>query len=62
MNDQNKNNIRITGHSPQDAHKDEPKSESKFDLATIKKPLIFFLMAIVCAGCLYLIFKPKEQK
>lgn len=28
----------------------------------IKKPLIYFLMAAVCAGCFYLIFKPKENK
>lgn len=28
----------------------------------IKKPLIYFLMAAVCMGCFYLIFKPKENK
>ena len=28
----------------------------------IKKPLIYFLMAVVCAGCFYLIFKPKDDK
>ncbi|MBF6643944.1 MULTISPECIES: conjugative transposon protein TraM [Chryseobacterium] len=61
MNEQNRNSIRITGHTPGSPNKDEPKSEQKLDLSTLKKPLIFFLMALVCAGCLYLIFKPKEQ-
>lgn len=28
----------------------------------MKKPLIYFLMAAVCVGCFYLIFKPKEDK
>lgn len=28
----------------------------------IKKPLIYFLMAVVCAGCFYFIFKPKDDK
>ncbi|RZM19092.1 MAG: conjugative transposon protein TraM [Pedobacter sp.] len=27
-----------------------------------RKPVIYFLMAAVCVGCLYLIFKPKPQK
>lgn len=62
MNDQNKNSIKITGHHPDTMNKDEPKSKPKLELSTMKKPLIFFLMALVCAGCLYLIFKPKDQK
>ncbi|MEZ0184618.1 conjugative transposon protein TraM, partial [Flavobacterium oncorhynchi] len=28
----------------------------------IRKPLIFGLMGIVCAGCLYLIFSPSQKK
>jgi len=28
----------------------------------IKKPLIYLLMVTVCAGCFYLIFKPKDNK
>ncbi|ATL48944.1 conjugative transposon protein TraM [Chitinophaga caeni] len=28
----------------------------------LKKPLIFVLMTVVCAGCLYLIFQPGDQE
>jgi conjugative transposon TraM protein len=33
----------------------------KEQLEKLKKPLIYFLMAVVCAGFLYLIFKPTEK-
>ncbi|MCS3869504.1 conjugative transposon TraM protein [Chryseobacterium ginsenosidimutans] len=28
----------------------------------VKRPMIYFLMTAVCAGCFYLIFKPKDNK
>lgn len=59
MKDSNK--IKIT--QSESSHL-EPESQSLQTLRweRIKKPLIYFLMAVVCAGCLYLIFKPKENK
>ena len=42
----------------------EPDSQGLHNLRwnSIKKPIIYLLMAAVCAGCLYLIFKPKDNK
>jgi len=39
-----------------------PQQGNKLNKEQLKKPLIFTLMAIVCAGCLYLIFKPSGAK
>lgn len=41
----------------------EPESQGLQNLRweRIKKPLIYLLMAAVCAGCFYLIFKPKDN-
>lgn len=53
--------IKITeGDSPQLER--ESKGLQNIQLERIKKPLIYFLMAAVCAGCFYLIFKPKDDK
>lgn len=60
MNSENRNNIRITeGRSPVDA-----KEQQLRPIATLekfKKPLIYFLMVIVCVACIYLIFKHKDK-
>ncbi|SHM23185.1 Bacteroides conjugative transposon TraM protein [Chryseobacterium carnipullorum] len=53
--------IKITeGDSPQLER--ESKGLQNIQLERVKKPLIYFLMAAVCAGCFYLIFKPKDDK
>lgn len=59
MKDSNK--IKIT---ESDSPHLEPESQGLQNLRweRIKKPLIYLLMAAVCAGCFYLIFKPKENK
>ncbi|MDR6460489.1 conjugative transposon TraM protein [Chryseobacterium vietnamense] len=57
MKDQNSSNIRVT----EGDKNDEPKNR-KLTIDQLKKPVICFLMTIVCAGCLYLIFNPKEEK
>lgn len=61
MNNENKNKIRlIEGNSDRMANEEQSLSNlQRFE--KFKKPLIYFLMAVVCAGCLYLIFKPKDK-
>ncbi len=59
MKDSNK--IKITEGESQERER-EAEGLQKFPLERFKKPIIYFLMAVVCAGCLYLIFKPKENK
>lgn len=61
MNNENRTQIRLTeGNSDRMANEEQSLSNlQRFE--KFKKPLIYFLMAIVCAGCLYLIFKPKEK-
>ncbi|MCX8524579.1 conjugative transposon protein TraM [Chryseobacterium formosus] len=61
MNNENRNQIRLTeGNSDRMANEEQSFSNlQRFE--KFKKPLIYFLMAVVCAGCLYLIFKPKEK-
>ena len=62
MNDHNKNSIRITEHNTSNQSKDKVKSDDGLGMVQIRKPLIFFLMALVCVGCLYLIFRPGDKK
>ncbi|MDQ0781397.1 conjugative transposon protein TraM [Chryseobacterium sp. W4I1] len=53
-------NIKITENDlPQNSHEvgDFPKAQWE----RLKKPVIYFLMAVVCASCIYLIFKPKSN-
>jgi len=59
MKDSNK--IKIT---ESDSPHLEPESQDLQNLRweRIKKPLIYLLMAAICAGCFYLIFKPKDNK
>lgn len=59
MKDSNK--IKVTEGESQEREK-EAEILQKFPLERFKKPIIYFLMAVVCAGCLYLIFKPNEDK
>lgn len=61
MKDQNTTQVRVTeGNSGLSSNNQLPESR-KEQLEKLKKPLTYFLMAVVCAGCLYLIFKPKEK-
>lgn len=59
MKDSNK--IKITEGESQEREK-EAEGLQKFPVERFKKPIIYFLMAVVCVGCLYLIFKPNEDK
>ncbi|MCD9855748.1 conjugative transposon protein TraM [Epilithonimonas sp. JDS] len=59
MRDSNK--IKITeGDSPQLEQGLQGLQNVKWE--HIKKPLIYLLMAAICAGCFYLIFRPKDNK
>lgn len=59
MKDANK--IKITeGDSPQLEQGLQGLQNIKWD--SIKKPLIYLLMAAICAGCFYLVFRPKDNK
>lgn len=61
MRDQNNNSIRVTeGHS-ETAVQNESEDQ-KLNFEKLKKPIIYFLMGLVCLGCLYLIFKPGNEK
>lgn len=59
MKDSNK--IKVTEGESQEQER-EAEGLQKFPVERFKKPIIYFLMAIVCVGCLYLIFKPNEDK
>ncbi|WP_336715535.1 conjugative transposon protein TraM [Chryseobacterium mucoviscidosis] len=59
MKDSNK--IKVTEGESQEQER-EAEGLQKFPVERFKKPIIYFLMAVVCAGCLYLIFKPNDNK
>lgn len=61
MKDSNTTQVRITEGSSDSLSTNDVQENRKLQLEKLKKPLIYFLMAIVCGGCLYLIFKPKEK-
>lgn len=61
MGNKNSNSIRVTEGNPGSSDSIENQNP-KLKFENLKKPLIYFLMALVCAGCLYLIFKPKDNK
>ncbi|MCU7618449.1 conjugative transposon protein TraM [Chryseobacterium sp. PBS4-4] len=61
MKDQNTTQVRVTEGSSGLSSNNELHESRKEQLEKLKKPLIYFLMAVVFAGCLYLIFKPKEK-
>lgn len=59
MKDSNK--IKITESDSPHLEK-ESQDPQNLHWERIKKPLIYLLMVAVCAGCFYLIFKPKDNK
>lgn len=61
MKDSNTTQVRITEGSSDSSLSNDVQESKKLQLEKLKKPIIYFLMAIVCGGCLYLIFKPKEK-
>lgn len=61
MKDSNTTQVRITEGSSDTSVSNDVQENRKLQREKLKKPIIYFLMAIVCAGCLYLIFKPKEK-
>lgn len=60
-NENKKSVVRITEGSPKETA-DVLQNGTQSNKEKLKKPLIFGLMAIVFAGCMYLIFKPSEDK
>ncbi|AZA85447.1 conjugative transposon protein TraM [Chryseobacterium shandongense] len=61
MNNENRTQIRITEGDIDRVANEEQTLNNLQRLEKFKKPIIYFLMAVVCAGCLYLIFKPKDK-
>ncbi|MGO1672212.1 MAG: conjugative transposon protein TraM [Sphingobacterium sp.] len=60
-NENKKSVVRVTGGSPKETA-DVLQNGTQNNKEKLKKPLIFGLMAIVFVGCMYLIFKPSEDK
>lgn len=59
--DNKKTVVRVTEGNPKDTTSAfENNTQNKMD--KLKKPLIFGLMGVVFLGCIYLIFKPSEDK
>lgn len=61
MKDSIKSKIRITEGSSGSPSNEKFQDTRKWQQEKLKKPVIFFLMTIVCAGCLYLIFRPNKD-
>ena len=53
--------VRVTEGNPT-ATTDVLQDSTQNKMDKLKKPLIFGLMGIVFLGCMYLIFKPSEDK
>lgn len=62
MEEIKKSTVKVTENISETANQAEDQGSQKMQLEKFKKPIIFFLMAIVCAGCMYLIFKPGKDK
>ncbi|MGJ1415211.1 conjugative transposon protein TraM [Sphingobacterium multivorum] len=60
-NENKKSVVRVTEGSPKDTA-DVLQNGTENKTEKLKKPLIFSLMGIVFVGCMYLIFKPSEDK
>lgn len=60
-NENKKAAVRVTEGSTQ-THQDAAPNQTADKMEKLKKPVIFGLMAIVCAGCMYLIFQPSTDK
>ncbi|WP_026713757.1 conjugative transposon protein TraM [Flavobacterium daejeonense] len=60
--DKNKKNIVFVWDGSSKEATDVLQENTANKLEKLKKPIIFFLMGIVFLGCMYLIFKPSEDK
>src|SRR5690606_21906005 len=60
-NETKKSVVRVTEGIPKETV-DVLQNSTQDTQEKLKKPLIFGLMAVVFAGCMYLIFKPSEDK
>ncbi|SHH23641.1 Bacteroides conjugative transposon TraM protein [Chryseobacterium oranimense] len=60
-NENKKSVVRVTEGSPKDTA-DVLQNGTENKTEKLKKPLIFGLMGVVFVGCMYLIFKPSEDK
>ncbi|MDV3871483.1 conjugative transposon protein TraM [Elizabethkingia anophelis] len=60
-NENKKSVVRVTEGSPKETA-DVLQDGTQNKAEKLKKPLIFGLMGIVFVGCMYLIFKPSEDK
>lgn len=60
-NENKKSVVRVTEGNPA-ATTEVPQDGTQNKAEKLKKPLIFGLMGIVFVGCMYLIFKPSEDK
>lgn len=60
-NENKKTVVRITEGNPKETA-DVLQDSTQTKAEKLKKPLIFGLMGIVFVGCMYLIFKPSEDK
>lgn len=60
-NENKKSVVRVTEGNPKETA-DVLKDSTENKTEKLKKPLIFGLMGIVFVGCMYLIFKPSEDK
>ncbi len=60
-NENKKTVVRVTEGNPKETA-DLLQDSTQNKAEKLKKPLIFGLMAIVFVGCMYLIFKPSEDK
>lgn len=60
-NENKKSVVRVTEGDPKETT-DVLQNSTENKMEKLKKPLIFGLMGIVFVGCLYLIFKPSEDK
>lgn len=60
-NENKKSAVRVTEGNPKETA-DLLQNGKENKMKKLKKPLIFGLMGIVFVGCMYLIFKPSEDK
>ncbi|QQU05243.1 conjugative transposon protein TraM [Myroides odoratus] len=60
-NENKKTVVRVTDGNPKETA-DVLQDSTQTKAEKLKKPLIFGLMGIVFVGCMYLIFKPSEDK
>ena len=65
MKENNENQVRLLigkeAQTKNDAFQNSSEDQNNL-LIKFKKPLIFSLMIVACLGCLYMIFRPSENK